>query len=195
MDWQHQCLFLAKNVKGGVIVEYYKISDITTINESTVVPLQFDYRQIYTTILQKWFGVCKDDATNVLKKDIEPLEGIIKDDVVITPCIMGALVDPTENKCIVSIIDINGDDHNLYARIQPNPTSGLFNIEPVIGFDYSLPITITSHTVNGILLFKKKNIYQENEKISIDMEVSSGIYKVGIQNNKYKINQKLSIQK
>lgn len=108
---------------------------------------------------------------------------------------MGSLVDPTENKCIVSIIDINGDDHNLYARIQPNPTSGLFNIEPVFGFDYSLPITISIHTINGILLLKKKNIYQENEQISIDMELSRGIYIVGIQNNKYKINQKLSIQK
>jgi len=184
-----------KSVKGGVIGTNYQIDDVSLVNAGTMVPLQFDYRQVYSTILQKWFGICKDDATDVIKKDVTLIDNIIKEEVVIKPCIMGALVDPKDSKCTVSIIDITGDDHELYARIQPNPSNGLFKIETVFGFDYNQPIQISIHNVNGVLIYSNKKYYQEKEIISIDLELSSGIYIVSIQNNKYRLNQKLSIQK
>jgi len=188
-------LFIFGNkVKGSVIGQNYKINDISAVNAFSTVPIQYDYRQVYTSVLQDWFSVCKSDAVEIIKKELDPIPGIFKDGTSLTPCILGPLINPLKSECIVNIIEVSGDDHSIYARIQPNPTNGQFTIIPVVGFDFNSATTITIHSVNGALMYSENKVYSADEKINIHVTLVPGIYIVGIQNNKFRLNQKISVQ-
>ncbi len=80
-----------------------------TVSTNDNVPMQYDFRSIYTTILQNWFCLPQTDANNVLlhTHNVLPL---------------------LTNQCAVPTIDTKqaGD---AYVRSFPNPSSTLTTIE------------------------------------------------------------------
>ena len=183
-------------VKGGIIGKNFEIPNVNQINGSSNVPGQYDFRQVYKSVLKGWFGVCDQDALEILKKDFSPVEGIFKEAANILPCKLTPLVNPDAKDCggIVSVIDVSGDDHHLYARVYPNPNSGSFNIEPSFGFDTSLPIFMTISDIQGRTIMKEEVKVNQGESIKIDRIFKAGIYIISLRNNKYQINQKIVIQ-
>jgi uncharacterized protein (DUF1501 family) len=45
----------------------------STVSAADNINMQYDFRQIYTSILQQWFGLSKTDAAGVLLKDVSTL--------------------------------------------------------------------------------------------------------------------------
>jgi uncharacterized protein (DUF1501 family) len=93
-------------VNGGVIGDNPEITDNVADNEG--VPMQYDFRSIYATILMDWFDVSEDHVRTVLFDDFQHLP-FLKD------C---SVVSETDDDAL--IIDVD-----LY----PSPTSGPVNLE------------------------------------------------------------------
>jgi uncharacterized protein (DUF1501 family) len=180
-------------VSGKVIGNNYQVPDLSLVNEKTNVDMQYDYRQVYQSILQNWMSVCKTDAIEILKKDVTEVPQIFKNNTMLPTVACGPLVE-IKNCPIVSVKEITGDDHDLYARIQPNPNSGAFSIVPSHGFDYNAAIIVTVSDLHGRQLYRQSVQVSENEEINLDLTLTSGMYLVSIQNQKYRLNQKVMIQ-
>jgi uncharacterized protein (DUF1501 family) len=188
-------------VSGKVIGNNYVVPDLSLVNAGTVVDMQYDYRQVYMSVLQNWMSLAPNTAKNIVAPadpnvTMNQVANIFKNNTAITPLIDMPLVNPNVAPCNqkVSVKEITGDDHDLYARIQPNPTSGAFSIVPSHGFDFGMPVIITVSDLNGRQLHRQTNQIADNEPIMIDLQLASGMYIVSIQNQKYRLNQKVMIQ-
>jgi uncharacterized protein (DUF1501 family) len=184
-------------VRGGVIGNNYIINDVNTINSSSNVPIQYDYRQVYNTVLTDWFGVCKSDAIDIIKKDVQPVANVFKAGVNLSPCLMGSLVNPLSTECknIVNVVEITGDDHDLYARIQPNPSNGAFKVVPVAGFNYDKNINVKIMDMQGKLVYNNSLIVSENEEIQLDVLLQPQMYILSLANDNKVLHQKIVIAK
>jgi uncharacterized protein (DUF1501 family) len=60
-----------KGVKGGVTGTNVQVPANATVNDN--VPMQYDFRSIYATLLQDWFCMPKQEVSNVLFKDFQKL--------------------------------------------------------------------------------------------------------------------------
>lgn len=58
-------------IQGGVLGTNPVISDITSVNDN--IPMQYDFRSIYATLLEKWFCVDKTILQNVMFKNFQSL--------------------------------------------------------------------------------------------------------------------------
>lgn len=111
-------LFLfGKNVRGGVFGNNPTIPSSVTVNDN--VPYQFDFRSIYSTILQNWFCVSTTDETEVLLKQY-----------------------PTLPMINASVCGIN-DKSSVFAKDAlifnyPNPFTNLTKIEFITKGGYTL---------------------------------------------------------
>ncbi|MDA0986098.1 MAG: DUF1501 domain-containing protein [Bacteroidetes bacterium] len=65
-------LFLfGKHVKGGIIGSNPIIPASVTVNDN--IPMQYDFRSVYGTVLKNWFGVSTEELKRVLFKDFQIL--------------------------------------------------------------------------------------------------------------------------
>ena len=65
-------LFVFGNkVKGGVLGNNVQIAANTTVNDN--IPMQYDFRSIYATMLTEWFCMPKEDIKTVMFKDFQNL--------------------------------------------------------------------------------------------------------------------------
>jgi uncharacterized protein (DUF1501 family) len=183
------------SVKGGIIGNNYQIDNVNIINEGTNVPSQYDYKQVYKSVLQNWFGACDQDANDIIKTNVQSVPGLFKSGIALNPCIMGPLVDPESEPCrgTVSVVDVTGDDHHLYARIFPNPSSGSFTIEPKVGFDTSSPIFLSISDIRGNEMMREEIKINTGETININKTLSPGMYIVNLKNKNRAINQKIIV--
>ncbi len=189
-------MFLFGNaIKGGVIGSNFVVPPVDQITNSTNVTAQYDYKQVYKSVLQNWFGACDEDANDIIKTNVQAVPGIFRNDVAIAPCLMGPLVDPDSVACkgTVSVVDITGDDHNLYAKIYPNPSNGAFSIMPLVGFDSNCPIFINIMDVRGHVLMSEETRVNQGAAIEINRKFQPGMYIIRLQNKKYAISQKIVI--
>jgi uncharacterized protein (DUF1501 family) len=179
-------------VKGGVIGKNINFTNINQINPGTSVPAEFDYRQVYKSVLSDWFGLCSITANSILKRDVDALS-LFKQEFVSLPCVSQPILDPKSSGCTVSIVEIDGDLHNLYARIFPNPSSGSFTIEPTSGFNLSKETEVKIYDLKGVVQYAEKVKFDSQTGISINQTFSDGMYIVTLKNDKYSINQKILI--
>lgn len=61
-----------KPVRGGVFGTSPVLPDAPTVKDN--VPMQFDFRQLYSTVLQGHFGLGADKVKSILLKDFAPLD-------------------------------------------------------------------------------------------------------------------------
>lgn len=78
------------------------------VGNSEGVPMQYDFRDIYGSVLIDWFEVEEDVVRNLLYQDFTHL-----------PIIQGCTVSSTEDDPLVAAIDVN---------VYPNPCSDYLNI-------------------------------------------------------------------
>ncbi len=83
----------------------------TQIGIDEGVPMQYDFRDIYGTILQNWLGLNADDAGNVIHPNIQLLP-------LFKP---GCITTSSDNQ-------VNSED-TLDIQLYPNPASSFVNIE------------------------------------------------------------------
>jgi len=131
-------MLFGKNVNAGVLGTNVNLSDLT--NDNQLKNMQFDYRQVFTTILQDWLGASEDILTQVM------FEGYQKISLVDT----AAVVDPS---CYFSG-SVGTWDNTLTQKplsIFPNPTRGYTEVHfenAASSFDARLSL----HSLGGSLI-------------------------------------------
>jgi uncharacterized protein (DUF1501 family) len=65
-------LIFGKNIHGGIIGDNPKIAADTTVNDS--LPMQYDFRSVYASILKDWFCVAQSDLEKILLKNYQTLK-------------------------------------------------------------------------------------------------------------------------
>lgn len=138
------------------------IPQSVTVNNQ--VPMQFDFRQIYTTIMQDWYGMSESQSDNVLGGKFTKL--------------------PIFNKTMVSAIDFD-NPVNDFVRIYPNPVIGeTLNIhfnENIYG-----KTKITLFSINGSKLDSKVMQVNGNTVSFLSGKFTSGLmYIVEIEYNNH----------
>ena len=187
-------MFIFGNKASGKVIGNNYVVNPSTLTAGTTVDMQYDYRQVYKTILSDWFSICNTDSLDILKKDVPKVNDIFKTNTQLPTVSCGPLVEPSDKACIVNVKEITGDDHDLYARIQPNPNHGTFSINPSHGFDFSKSITIYVTDMQGRSLYKEQKMYTEGETIHLDLQLENGMYIVSVQNAAFRLNQKIVVQ-
>lgn len=93
-------------VNPGIFGDNPTIDTQVGINEG--VPMQYDFRSVYATMLMDWFGIPEDKVRNVLFEDFQHL-----------PLIQCTPVTSTNNPI----------DENITLEVFPNPFSDYFNVK------------------------------------------------------------------
>lgn len=144
----------------------------STVGAADNVNYQYDFRQIYTSILQQWFGLTKIEAAGVLLKDIDTLP-IFKSttDIKNSEAAIISLVDnypnPFENSTTIKIqtsggltqlkvFDALGNEvATLVNKVLPSGTYEiLFEAHNLASGNYYYSIISGSSRANGVMLKK-----------------------------------------
>ncbi len=60
-----------KGINGGILGTNPALPASATVNDN--IPMQFDFRSVYASVLKDWFGVPQDELNTVLLKDFQDL--------------------------------------------------------------------------------------------------------------------------
>ena len=138
------------------------------------VEMQFDFRQIYTTIMQDWLCVPEADATAVLGENFAKL--------------------PIWNMTLVSVIDF-ASAANQSFDIYPNPIAGS---QIHVAFQYEIYESLQAHlySINGSLLLTQ-TLAVSGKQFTLDASplLSNGTYILEILLGKEKFHKKVIIQR
>jgi hypothetical protein len=102
-------ILFGKNVQSGILGANPTISEMTTVADN--LPMQYDFRSIYASVLSQWFCVSPDDLNTILLKNYQTLP-ILK-----------------SSDCTSSIHELNQMAGLKYIRCTPNPFMSKINIE------------------------------------------------------------------
>ncbi len=161
--------------------------DFTVVDENENLVPEFDYRQIYSTILQKWFSAGRAVTENVLMGDFQPL-----------PLINPYVDDPVKDPDSISKSGINGELPEEFALLPPypNPFNGSSNIRFTIGETGFTRITV--YDVLGRVVEEpvKKTLSQGYYHIRLDANNwASGAYVVVMKSGGKSFTQKIKLVK
>ncbi len=138
-------------VRGGVVGEDPTISPYTKYEDD--LPMQFDFRQIYASVLEQWFGMGNSDISAVLLNEFATTQVIGEDNVITgTKKEMGDLV------------------------VYPNPLNGRATVSfTSLGEDISIEL-MDLHGRRVINIFKGKSQVGYNQKSFNTSSITSGRY-------------------
>ena len=144
----------------------------TNASVNDQVPMQFDYRQLYTTVMQDWLCMSESEATQVLGGNYVKL--------------------PIFDSTLLSSINFE-EKNNLEILLYPNPSSdGTINLQFPELVKSNLQFTV--YSINGNLI-ENSIAYVEENKISLQYpKLVSGTYILSIDWNSQKIYKKFIIR-
>ena len=144
----------------------------TNASVNDQVPMQFDYRQLYTTVMQDWLCMSESEATQVLGGNYVKL--------------------PIFDSTLLSSINFE-EKTNLDILLYPNPSSdGTINLQFPELVKSNLQFTV--YSINGNLI-ENSIAYVEENKISLQYsKLVSGTYILSIDWNSQKIYKKFIIR-
>lgn len=139
-------------VKGGV---YGKNPDLDSLDENSDLVYQYDYRKVYSEIIQTWFGGTKETAEEVLQGRFVPL---------------GILDTPLSSISPFDEITQNS------TMVYPNPNSGNFTIKTELRFASDIEITI--YEMRGKAVYHNNIGYVQAgyHDFSVQATIISGMY-------------------
>lgn len=140
-------------VQGGVLGANPTISATTTVNDN--IPMQYDFRSVYASLLEQWFCVDKSVLQNVMLKDFQSL-----------PLIKAGLGCMTTD-----LSKTNQDSGTNLITNYPNPFSTTTNVQ------------YTSK--GGHVLVQVFNTMGKLMKTLVDAVKTKGVYNVTFENEYY----------
>ena len=144
----------------------------TNASVNDQVPMQFDYRQLYTTVMQDWLCMSESEATQVLGGNYVKL--------------------PIFDSTLLSNINFE-EKNNLDILLYPNPSSdGTINLQfPEL---VKAHLQFTVYSINGNLIENSISHVEEN-KVNLNYSnLASGTYILSIDWNGQKIYKKFIIR-
>lgn len=139
-------------VKGGV---FGKNPDLESLDENSDLVYQYDYRKVYSEIIQTWFGGSKETAETVLKGRFVPL---------------GILDSPIAS---VSPFYESGQKDSF---VFPNPNNGSFSISVELRQNCNLEITIYEMRGKAVFHFVYGQVSYGYHTFSVSTLLPNGSY-------------------
>ncbi len=149
-------------IENQILGDHPKIDKLVGTDDG--VAMQYDFRDIYGTILKDWLGLPTADVQNIIHPNVQSLP-IFK-----SGCINTLSLNQLETK------------YNFAIELYPNPTSTILNIElsNLVGVNQ---ISIFDVRGGQIDTFKFEMVSSQNQKIQLDVSnYPTGTYFVHIQN-------------
>ncbi|MEM9930594.1 MAG: DUF1501 domain-containing protein [Bacteroidota bacterium] len=147
-------LFLMGNcVTAGIFGENAEIGENVANDEG--VAMQYDFRDVYGTVFQDWFGLEREDVSSVLSHEYVHL-----------PILTGCAATSTDDEAAP----------DLQAKLWPNPTANVANVS--FSFDGG-HATLNLNDVSGRLLdtIFSRNLPSGEHQFSLDLSnYPAGIY-------------------
>ena len=110
-------IMFGKHVKKGILGQSPDIpADIEVVNN---IPFQYDFRSVYSSVLQQWFCVTQPELNNVLLKTYQPLPLIQGG-----PCGLPEDIDTTNNNSQALTLKISPNPYAISGTIQFSTTGG-----------------------------------------------------------------------
>lgn len=156
-------LFLFGSCVENQILGDHPVID-TQVGIDEGVPMQYDFRDIYGTVLTNWLGLNQSEMNHVINPDVQTLP-LFKSGCTLTTSVNQAL---TENKFSI--------------ELYPNPTSSFLNIE-FTNTGEDLHIRVFDGKGGQIDSFKVENNSSQNQNIQMNVSnYPAGSYFIHIQN-------------
>lgn len=144
-------MMFGKHVKKGILGNSPDIpADIQVVNN---IPFQYDFRSVYSSILQQWFCVKQPALDSILLQNYQAL-----------PLIQGGPCGLPED-----IDDTNNSSQELILSITPNP--------------YSLNATIRFSTKGGSTQIQLIDSLGQVVKMLINKDYAAGTYNIDVYND------------
>ncbi len=170
--------FFGKNVQPGIIGTNPSLTNLVNGNN---LAMQYDFRQLYASVLSQWFDATPDELFAAVRKEPTAFAQI-------------PIVRRTTTSVRNTPIGANGDLGML--RHFPNPASSLMTI------DYKLPtagmVTVKLFDVQGRELSTLRDAYEMSGQHTILCDVSSlpqGVYYYRMQYNEVLITRQVVVQR
>jgi len=144
-------MMFGKHVKKGVLGNSPDIpADIQVVNN---IPFQYDFRSVYSSVLQQWFCVKQPALNSILLQDYQALPLIQGG-----PCGLPEDIDTT-----------NDTSSQLILKMTPNP--------------YSVTATIQFSTTGGNTMLQLIDSLGQVIKILVNKDYSAGTYNIDVYND------------
>ncbi|MDN3585503.1 DUF1501 domain-containing protein [Pedobacter aquatilis] len=140
-------------IQGGVLGKNPTISATTSVNDN--IPMQYDFRSVYATLLEKWFCVDKATLSNVMLKDFQPLP----------------LIQPGTNCMSTSLAQTNRLSGESLISNYPNP--------------FTTNTTIKYTSKGGHVLIQVFNTMGKLMATVVDAVKDEGTYNITFENQRY----------
>jgi len=114
------------------------------------IPFQYDFRSVYSSILQQWLCVKEPELDDILLKNFQPL-----------PLIQGGPCGLPED-----IDDINNNSQKLTLKISPNP--------------YAINATIQFSTTGGNTMVQLIDSLGQVVKVLTNRDYAAGTYNIDV---------------
>ena len=141
-------LFVFGNCVNNQILGDTPVID-THVDDYEGVAMQFDFRDIYKTIITDWLGGSQSDANSVL---FQQFDGI-------------SLFDAN---CSASLSNNNFENEDFGLNIYPNPASNMITIN-FVGFDGNVKITIFNSIGAVVKSVTNKSYDSNNHSLQVDI--------------------------
>lgn len=135
-------------IENQILGDHPEIDTQIGIDEG--VPMQYDFRDIYGTVLKNWLGLNEDEVTNVIHPEVQ-----------ILPLFKSGCIETTSTSQIYQ-------KSELQMQLYPNPVNRLLNID-YSGLGGMLKITIFDGKGGVIHTFKMEATSAKNQIISLDV--------------------------
>ena len=141
-------LFVFGNCVNNQILGDTPVID-THVDDYEGVAMQFDFRDIYKTIITDWLGGSQSDANSVL---FQQFDGI-------------SLFDAN---CSASLSNNNFENEDFGLNVYPNPASNMITIN-FVGFDGNVKITIFNSIGAVVKSVTNKSYDSNNHSLQVDI--------------------------
>jgi uncharacterized protein (DUF1501 family) len=140
----------------------------TNATTSSQVPMQFDYRQLYTTVMQDWLCMSESEATEVLGGNFVKL--------------------PIFDSTLLSSINFDDAIH-LEIKLYPNPSKN-GSISLMFPESVNTNVQFTVFSINGNLI-ENSIVYVTDKNVTLTYpKLASGTYILSIDWNRQKVYKK-----
>lgn len=149
-------------IENQILGDHPEIDTQVGIDEG--VPMQYDFRDIYGTVLKDWLGLNEDEVSNVINPDVQVLP-LFK-----SGCLETTSVNP----------DLQGKE--IHIDIYPNPASSFINIE-IKSLTGPTQISVFDGRGGMVNTFKVESSLSQNKNIHLNVSnYLPGSYFIHIQN-------------
>lgn len=173
-------------INPGVSGTNINLSEAVTANNFQVQTVQHDYRRVFGTIIQDWFGANNGtldltfyDQTNATGFANNKVSGLIKSSNIVSP------------DCYSStLLSVNQFDAKNEILIYPNPSAEIITINTTNSIN-----SVTIYSLDGKLVGTYKNPITSNQYVINIKHFSVGMYSVSVQTSNGNFTKKIIIRR